>query len=150
MTDKEHFIETYKSLITLAVEAFKFLVLMNGGAAVAILAYLGKDGAAPDMMCPMIFFVFGLVFCGVALVSGYLTQFRLLNECVGRGTGWFPHMKSWWVSLISACLSLGCFAFGSLNAVAAFHNAHLRQCSRTDTSKAAAPLTRPPTPEPED
>lgn len=35
----QHWIETYKSLITLAVEGFKFAALANGGAAVALLAY---------------------------------------------------------------------------------------------------------------
>lgn len=36
-----HWLETYKSLVTLSVEAFKFSALANGGAAVALLAYLG-------------------------------------------------------------------------------------------------------------
>lgn len=34
--------ETYKSLTTISVEALKALALINGGAAVAILAYLGN------------------------------------------------------------------------------------------------------------
>jgi len=34
--------ETYKSLITISVELLKALALINGGAAVAILAYLGR------------------------------------------------------------------------------------------------------------
>ena len=34
----EHQLETYKSLIAIATEAFKFSALINGGAAVAILA----------------------------------------------------------------------------------------------------------------
>ena len=42
-------LETYKSLISLSTEGFKFCALANGGAAVAILAYLGnvagKNGA---------------------------------------------------------------------------------------------------------
>jgi hypothetical protein len=34
--------ETYKSLITISVELLKALALINAGAAVAILAYLGR------------------------------------------------------------------------------------------------------------
>jgi hypothetical protein len=36
------FTETYKSLITLTVEALKMLALVNGGAAIAILTYVGN------------------------------------------------------------------------------------------------------------
>ena len=38
----QHWLETYKSLITLAVGGFKFSALANGGAAVALLAYSRK------------------------------------------------------------------------------------------------------------
>jgi hypothetical protein len=38
-------LETYKSLISLSTEGFKFCALANGGAAVAILAYLGNVAA---------------------------------------------------------------------------------------------------------
>jgi hypothetical protein len=37
-----HLTETYKSLITLTVEALKMLALINGGAAIAILTYVGN------------------------------------------------------------------------------------------------------------
>jgi hypothetical protein len=37
--------ETFKSLITISVEALKTLALVNGGAAVALLAYLGNLAA---------------------------------------------------------------------------------------------------------
>jgi len=40
--DQQHAAETYKSLITISVEVFKALVLLNGGAVVALLAYLGQ------------------------------------------------------------------------------------------------------------
>lgn len=39
---KVHWLETYKSLITLSIEGFKFSALANGGSAVALLAYLGN------------------------------------------------------------------------------------------------------------
>jgi len=34
--------ETYKSLILIGLSALKFVLLANGGAAVAILAFIGK------------------------------------------------------------------------------------------------------------
>jgi hypothetical protein len=64
----EHQLETYKSLIAIATEAFKFSALINGGAAVAILAYLGnaagKGAAFPDMRGSMAYFLGGLFLCG--------------------------------------------------------------------------------------
>ena len=38
----DYWLETYKSLITLSIERFKFSAFANGGAAVALLAYLGN------------------------------------------------------------------------------------------------------------
>jgi hypothetical protein len=43
-----HIKETYKGLITIFIEALKALALVNGGAAVAILAYLGNVANAPQ------------------------------------------------------------------------------------------------------
>ena len=37
-----HIVETFKGLINLSIEGLKALLLINGGAAVAILAYLGN------------------------------------------------------------------------------------------------------------
>jgi hypothetical protein len=69
---KEHALETYKSLIQISVEGMKLLALLNGGAAVALLAYLGnvagKGSQTPDMRYPMGFFLAGLVLCGLAFL----------------------------------------------------------------------------------
>lgn len=45
--------ETYKSIITLSIEGFKFAALANGGAAVALLAYLAtlREGEQARQMC---------------------------------------------------------------------------------------------------
>lgn len=114
--------ETYSSLLKLSTEGFKFCALANGGAAVAILAYLGdiagKDGPVPDMRCAMLSFLLGLFFCGVAMLYAYLTQLKRLNNLVdGNGT------RGDWrlvVSLVFAVLSLFAFGLGSLLAVTSF------------------------------
>lgn len=114
--------ETFRSLITLATEGFKFCALANGGAAVAILAYLGnvagKNSAVPDMRCAMASFLFGLFLCGCAMLFAYLTQLKRLNLLAdGKNT-----RGDWRVaaSLISAFLSLFFFGIGSLFAVTSF------------------------------
>jgi len=115
-------LETYKSLISLSTEGFKFCALANGGAAVAILAYLGnvagKNGAVPDMRCAMASFLAGLFFCGVALLFAYLTQLTRLNRLSQHK----DPSKDWrlLVAIFLAASSLIAFACGSLFAVVSF------------------------------
>jgi hypothetical protein len=62
-----HLEETYKALIPLSIEAIKMLALVNGGAAVAILAYLGNIAGhasaahQPNMVRPLVWFSAGLL-----------------------------------------------------------------------------------------
>ena len=84
MAETAHYTETYKSLITLSVEGFKFCALANGGAAVALRAYLsniaGKGATAPDIRVSMAWFLAGLALCGLAMFLAYLTQLYLFRE----------------------------------------------------------------------
>lgn len=83
-----HRIETYKSLITVSIEAKRFLALVNGGAAIALLNYatsvVQKVGHAPDVRWPMALFLAGLVLCGWTFLASYWTQNILFNESMGR------------------------------------------------------------------
>jgi hypothetical protein len=115
-------LETYKSLISLSTEGFKFCALANGGAAVAILAYLGnvagKNGVVPDMRCAMASFLAGLFFCGVAMLFAYLTQLTRLNRLSQNK----EPSKDWrfWVAIFLVASSLIAFACGSWFAVVSF------------------------------
>jgi len=116
-----HQIETYKSMIGISLEVLKLLALLNGGAAVALLAYLGnvagKGTHLVDMRVPMGCYVAGLVLCGLAYFGSYLTQLRLFNEGQGRPKPW-RHELFLYSTMVVALLSLGAFGLGSL--VAAF------------------------------
>jgi ABC-type sugar transport system permease subunit len=78
--------ETYKSLITIAIEVLKTLALVNGGAAVAILAYLGNltsrepARSLPNMTWALVSFALGLFLTVLAFIVAYLTQLQLYNE----------------------------------------------------------------------
>lgn len=119
----DHAIETYKSLLQISVAALKFLALLNGGAAVALLAYLGniagKSVTAPDVRFSMACYLAGLVSCGFAFAASYLTQLRYYNELVGGpGSGSGVGRHQLWLSLAItlAVLSLVAFAVGSYSA----------------------------------
>src|SRR5216683_3323674 len=62
---KEHAVETFKSLILVSLQGLKLLALFNGGAAVALLAYLGNVAGrgmpVPNMRLPMACYVAGLL-----------------------------------------------------------------------------------------
>lgn len=123
---KEHAIETYKSLINISVVGMKMLLILNGGAAVALLAYLGnvvgKGQTAPDMRLPMGFFLGGLVCCSFTMLFSYLTQLRLYNESRGRSSGSVLSRHTFWLNfaIFTALLSIVAFAFGSFLAVIKF------------------------------
>lgn len=121
---RDHWLETYKSLITLSIEGFKFSALANGGSAVALLAYLGniagKTTTVPDMRCPMFAFLAGLAICGFALLFAYLTQLKLLNE-IGRTEKFvFKHHWLLWSAIVLFACSLIAFGVGSWQAVIRF------------------------------
>lgn len=120
----DHYIETYKSLVALSVEGFKFCALANGGAAVALLTYLGnvasKGTVTPDMRCAMAAFLSGLFACGVAMLFAYLTQLRILNERAQPPNASRSHRKFLYASAAMLGLSLLAFAVGAWQAVVRF------------------------------
>lgn len=124
--EKEHAIETYKSLIQISVQGLKLLAVLNGGATVALLAYLGnvagKRMPVPDMRLPMACYVVGLAFCGFAFVASYLTQLVLYNETVGNPVPrWLGRHSRWlWAAIVLVVLSLSAFSIGSIVAAYRF------------------------------
>jgi len=121
---KSHWLETYKSLITLSVEGFKFSALANGGASVALLAYLGnvagKGATTPDMRFPMAAFLAGLLTCGFTILFAYLTQLKLLNESSQSSTPRLSHGWLLWTAIIFFVCSLASFGIGAWQAVIRF------------------------------
>jgi hypothetical protein len=111
---KEHAIETYRSLISITLAGLKTLMLINGGAVVALLAYLGQSPQGPTLAPRVLWslgsFVAGVVFCVFAFLGSYQTQFALYNESLSpaRNSG-FPHMK--WQRITIGFVLLSCVAF---------------------------------------
>jgi hypothetical protein len=118
----EHTIETYKSMIGISAEALKTLQVLNGGAIVALLAYLGQVPAKPCQVAriafPLALFVVDLL-CGTfGFLFSYFTQFALYNESLGR-SGLFgsSHQRWLWATVVVALLSLAGFAWGAFASV---------------------------------
>lgn len=125
MTDQyipERLTESYRSLVTLSVEGFRYLALINGGAIVALLAYPGNvEGSnVPDLSEPLLWFIGGLVACGIAMAFAYLTQLRLFNDLLLTGKFSTRHKPTLWAAIIGYAISLSSFSYGAWLAVWAF------------------------------
>ena len=112
--------ETYKSLIQIGVSALKFVLLANGGAAVAILAFIGKvylpGTPIPNVAPSLVLFLLGIVFGGLAHVTGYATQFTLYNEEDKKKQRVSGRRHQIWLraSVALVVAAIICFAAGSL------------------------------------
>jgi hypothetical protein len=119
---KEHAIETYRSLISITLAGLKTLMLINGGAVVAILAYLGQSpqgpALAPRVLWSLGSFVAGVLFCVGAFFAAYQTQFKLYNESKSVSAGTKPsHMKWQRITITFVLLSCLAFAVGAFSSV---------------------------------
>ncbi|MEI5998270.1 hypothetical protein H3V53_13960 [Paraburkholderia bengalensis] len=119
----EHKVETYKSLITISLEAFKYLALLNGGAAAGMLTgmdrvviLIGKSAFRESM----VFFVAGLACSGLAIILAWCTQYRLHAENIGRAK-LDSHKSIVNIALVCVILSFAAFCIGSLHAAFKIH-----------------------------
>ena len=121
---REHWIETYKSLISISIEGFKFSALANGGAAVALLTYLGnvagKSAPVPDMRYPMTSYIAGLVFVGIAMLFAYSAQYTLLEKGGAAEHHRVMHRRLLVLAAFCYFASLVAFGWGSWQAVENF------------------------------
>ncbi len=115
--NEEHALETYKSLIGFGTETLKALQLLNGGAIVALLAYLGQAKIAPSVAhnvgFPLILFIAGLSISMFAFIVAYFTQLLLFNEMINPNYQGKPHTFYLWFAISCLVLSLIFFVAGA-------------------------------------
>jgi len=112
--------ETYKSLMLYGNNAVKYVLLVNGGAVISILTFLGnflKDHKTSiNMGWPMACFLIGIVVGGMAHITAYLTQFVLYNEGNGDQLK-FKHTVWLYTSLVLVVIGILLFGVGSVLAL---------------------------------
>lgn len=115
--NEEHALETYKSLIGFSTEALKALQLLNGGAIVALLAYLGQakveTSVSHNIGFPLICFIIGLSISMMTFFLAYYTQFRLYNETINPNYQGKHHTFWLWIAFCCLVLSLVFFVVGA-------------------------------------
>lgn len=128
--------EAFKSLVPMSIEVLKICVFLNGGAAVAILAFLGNILSKPNPatglnLGPSLrLFAGGAVLGSLAFAFAYLCQLALFNEDMGygpsnpaspRGIRFLLDHRGWlWLAIGCVLSSLGCFLRGCWEAAAQF------------------------------
>jgi formate-dependent nitrite reductase membrane component NrfD len=114
-----HLTETYKGLITLAVEGLKMLALVNGAAAIAVLTYVGnlaaRGGRPPNVISGVVCYSVGVFLATFAFVLAYVAQLQLYNEELSRRRGsQVPqyHAIAVWFTIGLALLGAAVFGLG--------------------------------------
>lgn len=113
----EHAAKTYESMLTVSVEGFKTLLLINGGGVVALLTYLGQvesAGLAHNAGWAVGGFVVGVLLSVLAFAGAYATQYALFNESMGRADEmWWRHQSAMLLTAATALLGVVAFAVGA-------------------------------------
>ena len=115
-------LEMFRSVISAGQNALKTAFLMNGGATVAILAFLGKlsdqhQDKIADFSASLVVFVIGVLAISMASGSTYLSQwFYAGSESWKQKTGF-------WLNILAISLGLasyGFFIWGTMRVYKAF------------------------------
>src|SRR5437879_1800360 len=111
-----HIVETYKGLISVAIEGLKMLALVNGGAAVAVLTYLGNLAThsgrdLPNIKPALLCYCGGLFATVLAFIAAYITQLRLYREeIVLIGGGSLPRRHQFGIAIGCMLATFAAFA----------------------------------------
>ncbi len=96
------------ALYSLFAGAFRMFAWLNGIAALILMCFglvtSGGDSSGPDLQWPLIFFLAGLMACGVGLLFAYLAQLSVLRQVLAGYLG-----RRHWLALV---LSVLCYLVG--------------------------------------
>ena len=133
----------FDAVISLAQTALKSSILINGGAAIAILALMGntwsENSITADLAESLLFFSIGVLLAVISSGAAYLSQILFLRvfgeedkTTEGRGK------KLQLISIILVIVSYILFTFGALEARSAFSDLEKPQSTSCTCGEAAA------------
>lgn len=114
-------LESFRAAINFGLNANRNMILVNGGAAAALLAFIGhlasvKPSAIPVFADCLTFFVAGTLIAGLVSGGTYLSQLCYSHDWNVWGTIFNV------VVIVFGIASYGAFAWGALSAYHAFSN----------------------------
>lgn len=114
-------LELYRSVLSYAQYAVSIVVLLNGGALIGILSFLGNSSnsalttALPAMRLASVFFVIGLIAAALGGLTAYMAQFTYFKEMESGPRPFLFSGTTWRVTmLILLFVSTILFAVGSV------------------------------------
>ncbi|MEX3776188.1 hypothetical protein [Pseudomonas sp. MYb118] len=113
-------LEMFKSIIETGQNAIKSIMLLNGGAAVALLAFIGKlagTGQIPLFATPLTTFVIGAFTAGLTSGISYLTQLIYSEEGKLRTRSGIALQA---IAVLLGLLGLAAFGYGTYKSYFAF------------------------------
>ncbi|WP_144769637.1 hypothetical protein [Herbaspirillum sp. SJZ099] len=119
----DHRLETYKSMISISVEGFKYLALLNGGAAAGLMSGLNALKQSVSMCALKVAiacFALGLILNCVAFFGSYFTQNAIFNESIGQAKS-NAHVPYFLLATIFCILSIVAFGLGCLSLIVGVH-----------------------------
>ncbi|HEM6675109.1 TPA: hypothetical protein ACHFX9_000378 [Citrobacter farmeri] len=114
-------LEVFRSVITVGANASKAFMIINGGAAIALLAFLGNiwnkestPTAAASISFSLLLFCLGVLCSGVCSGFTYLAQFCYASSDLAKHSRWNTsgHISNV-IAVISGLASLALFAIGA-------------------------------------
>ncbi len=104
----------FNAVISFAQTALKIPILINGGAAIAILALMGntwneKNSLAADLAFSLLFFSIGVFVVAIGTGLSYLAQYRF--QYVGEGDTTAHVFR--WAAIVFIIISYILFMFGA-------------------------------------
>jgi ABC-type multidrug transport system fused ATPase/permease subunit len=162
LKDHEHYLawqlENSKSLISLSQSAVRLIAIVNAGAAVALLAFLGNAlsknvDIAARFSGALLWFAWGVVLATLVTFLSYVTQLLYGQEETTRARRWAipAHVATailWLAALVT--FAAGCYAtYGSVRSTATEEEKMTTRVPPADTDiKRNAPPPRKPPEEP--
>ena len=119
--------EIFRAIFTYGEQALKSVILINGGASVALLAFIGNliakgGGSATTQLLSLAlaFFVYGVLLGSVAVGASYVTQYSYIHFTALTSRIWHA------VSVLLVLTSYFFFGVGSYLCYTAIRDAALR------------------------
>ena len=120
---EERRLEQFRSVMQVSVLALRSAMVINGGAAVALLTFLGNMKDANGMSCfiaALQYFVVGVGLAAFATGTSYLAQYRYLYEVKNEGSASRGRYITYFTIAIVFCSYL-VFVLGGMSASSGFY-----------------------------
>lgn len=115
--------EMFRTIFTYGEHAVKSVLLINGGAAVALLAFVGnilargiRTSLASDYSLPLAYYSFGVLAGSLAMGSSYITQYSYVHFRQRCGIVWH------WVTATLVASAYVCFGVATFLCYEAIKN----------------------------